>query len=327
MNDSPSRPLRASDKLTHLLTLVPYLMTQERVSVDEAAQHFQVTPEQIRKWVEIIATSGIPGDTGQYLHDDLFDIAWDDFLKNDHIVLSHRVAIEYSPKFSGKEAAALIAGLQYLSALPEQSDRDAVASLMAKLTGGASQSLAEVAVADTGQEGDVPLIRDAVKRGLQLEFDYLSARGERERRVVDPLRIDSTDDSWYLRGWCHLRESVRTFRLDRMSNLQLLAEPITRHAHDVVLPKTLFDGSDADVDVVLELPPGALGLIADYSPKPVGEADVDGLVRATIRVASFHGLKRLVAGLSGVVRVVWPDEARQVVAEWADAGAAAYGGE
>lgn len=25
MNDSPSRPLRASDKLTHLLTLVPYL--------------------------------------------------------------------------------------------------------------------------------------------------------------------------------------------------------------------------------------------------------------------------------------------------------------
>ncbi|WP_111719878.1 YafY family protein [Homoserinimonas sp. OAct 916] len=326
MADKPGQLLRASDKLTYLLTLVPYLIAQNRVSVTDAAEHFQVEPQQIRDWVKLIAISGIPGDTGQYLPDDLFDIVWDDFENNDQIVLTHRVAIEYTPKFSGKEAAALIAGLQYLSALPEQSDREAVASLMAKLTRGTSQTPSEVAVADTVHERDVPLIGDAVKRGLQIEFDYLSARGEHERRIVDPLRIDSTDNSWYLRAWCHLRESVRTFRLDRMSDVQLRDAPITRHAGEVVLPETLFDGSDEDVNVLLELPSTALSLIADFAPEPVGEADADGLVHVTIRAAGFHGLKRLVAGLSGVVRVVAPDEARTVVAEWASAGAAAYEG-
>jgi proteasome accessory factor C len=41
-------------------------------------------------------------------------------------------------------------------------------------------------------------------------------------------------------------------------------------------------------------------------------------------VAHFHGLKRLVAGLSGVLTVLDPPEARRVVAEWARAGAERY---
>ena len=46
--------------------------------------------------------------------------------------------------------------------------------------------------------------------------------------------------------------------------------------------------------------------------------------RAQVRVSHFHGLKRLVAGLAGVVTVVDPGQARQTVADWAAAGAARY---
>jgi proteasome accessory factor C len=44
----------------------------------------------------------------------------------------------------------------------------------------------------------------------------------------------------------------------------------------------------------------------------------------TLRLAHVHGLKRLVAGLPGLVTVVAPDIARAAVAEWAEAGLAAY---
>jgi proteasome accessory factor C len=317
-------PMHAQDKLAFLLALVPYLMDHDRISVGEAAEHFGLTREQIREAVKLIAVSGVPGETSQYQHGDLFDIAWDEFEENDQIVLTNLVAIDDSPRFSAREAAALIAGLQYLSALPENADREVIGSLMARLARGSSGEPSQVAVAGSDADETLALIRKAVASGTQVEFDYLSSRGDHERRRVDPLRIESVDQDWYLRGWCHLREAVRTFRLDRMSSIASTAEPITFRPADVSLPEKLFEGSDDDLTVEIEVPTSALPLVADYIPDGADLDDDGGFVRTTVRVAHYHGLKRLVAGLSGVLTVVGPEEARRAVADWAAAGAARY---
>ena len=68
----------------------------------------------------------------------------------------------------------------------------------------------------------------------------------------------------------------------------------------------------------------AVPLIEDYIPDGAERVERDGLVRTRVRVAHFHGLKRLVAGLSGVLTVLDPPEARQVVAGWAQAGVDRY---
>ncbi|NUU05439.1 WYL domain-containing protein [Leifsonia sp. C5G2] len=318
------RPMQAQDKLAFLLALVPYLMDRDRVSVAEAAEHFGVDQEQLRDAVRLIAVSGIPGETNAYQPGDLFDIAWDDFEENDQIVLTHQVAIDDSPRFSAREAAALIAGLQYLTALPENADRDAIGSLMAKLARGASAAPSEVAVARSETDEALATIRDAVIAGVQVEFDYLSSRGERERRRVDPLRIESVDQDWYLRGWDHLRTAIRTFRLDRIDDLVATEEPITYRPGDVKLPETLFTGTPEDLLVTVELSASAIPLIEDYIPEGAEREARDGVVRTRLRVAHFHGLKRLVAGLSGVLTVLDPPEARQVVAGWARAGVERY---
>ncbi|MGY4856827.1 helix-turn-helix transcriptional regulator [Cryobacterium sp. AP23] len=317
----------ASDKLTFLLSLVPYLMDHDRVSVTAVADHFGVTPERVRDAVNLIAMSGVPGETRQYLHGDLFDIQWDEFETNDTIVLTHLVAIDDSPRFSAREAAALIAGLQYLSALPENGDKDAIASLMAKLTRSSTGSPSQLAVSRTDADVAISVIQAAVRAGTQVEFDYLSARGSAEHRRVDPLRIESVDNDWYLRGWCHLREAMRTFRLDRMSDLRSTDVAADSHDEGVLLPDGLFVGSADDLTVTIEVPASALGLLADYGPVPTTPAADGSLTRALVRVSHFHGLKRLVAGLAGVVTVVDPGEARQTVADWAAAGAARYDAE
>ncbi len=319
-----SSSLPAQDKLAFLLSLVPFLMEHESISVQDAADHFGVRPQLVRESVELIAVSGIPGETGQYQHGDLFDLAWDDFEENDQIVLTHLVAIDDAPRFSGREAAALIAGLQYLSALPENSDRVAIATLMAKLSRGASAPPSQFAVEDSESDDTLARIRESVASGVQLEFDYVSARGEHERRRVDPLRIESTDADWYLRGWCHLREAVRTFRIDRIGNPTVTAEPITTHASDVQLPDALFEGSADDLVVTIDVAPSVAPLIADYLPDGAASTVVDGRARTAMRVPHYHGLKRLVGGLSGMVTVVEPADARRAVAEWAAAGAARY---
>ena len=325
-NVKRNAPLQAQDKLTFLLSLVPYLVERDRVAVTEVAAHFGVNPEQIREAVRLIAVSGVPGETHTYQYEDLFDIAWDDFEDNDQIVITNHVALDDSPRFSAREAAALIAGLQYLSSLPENADRAAVASLMSKLSRGASGLPSEVAVEGSATDATLELIRDSVARGVQLELDYLSSAGESERRRVDALLVESVDADWYLRGWCHLREAVRTFRLDRISNLVVTDGPKSHTVDDVALPETLFEGSADDLLVTIDVARSAEALLADYIPDGAVRTEVDGRLRTTVRVSHYHGLKRLIASMPGVATVVDPPEARRIVAEWASEGAARYNG-
>ncbi|QEO10028.1 helix-turn-helix transcriptional regulator [Protaetiibacter larvae] len=323
----PSRAVpapQARDKLAFLLALVPWLLEHDRVSVREAAAHFGVTAEEVRSSVSLIAMSGIPGDTASYQHEDLFDIDWDAFLDDDEIAITQHVGIDDAPRFSAREAAALIAGLQYLQALPENADRATLRGLVAKLSHGASAEPSQLAVAH-GEGGDVlALVRRAVTEGRRLRFGYLNSRGEREEREVDPLRVESIDADWYLRGWCHLRRALRTFRFDRMSDLVLTELPIEHTPEEVRLPDTLFEPSDEDLEVTIEAAPEVIGLLADYIPDGALTSEVGDRIRTTLRVSHYHGLKRLIAGLPGTVRVVAPEQARRAVAEWAAAGLARY---
>ncbi|RWZ61624.1 WYL domain-containing protein [Labedella populi] len=312
-------PVQAQDKLAFLLSLVPYLMDHDRVSVSDAARHFRMPPEQIRQAVRLIAVSGVPGETTQYQHDDLFDIDWDAFEQDDEIAITHLVAIDESPRFSAREAAALIAGLQYLSGLPEQADRDVVGALMAKLALGASAAPSEVAVGSGDADATLAVVRESVSTGRSLSFDYLNARGERERRVVDPLRVESLDADWYVRAWDHGRRAVRTFRLDRMSDLAVTDEPASAEARDVILPETLFQASPDDLSVELEVTAAALPLIDEWIGSSETRSTSSEVARVTVRLAHYASLTRLVAGLAGLVTVVEPPEARASVASWASA--------
>ncbi len=330
----PQGPKLAGDKVAFLLSLVPYLMDQGRVTVVEAAAHFGVPQEQLREAVRLISVSGIPGETATYQHGDLFDIAWDDFELRDEIVLTHNVAIDESPRFSGREAAALIAGLNYLAALPEHADSAAGSALMSKLARGASTSPTQLAVEVSQTNETLALIRESVAAGVQLEFDYLNARGGRETRRVDPLRVDTVDTDWYLRGWCHRREAQRTFRLDHISNATVTTDPITRRADEVALSDRLFEASSDDLVVIIEVAPGTLSLLTEFEPELVAAAstepasteprDPGNRIRVSVRVSHFHGLKRLATSMNGTVTVLSPPQARQTVKDWAEAALSRY---
>ena len=322
-----AQPLRVQDRLAFLLALVPYLLDNGGVPVAQAAAHFGVDPQRIRDAVELIAVSGVPGETKAYQPGDLFDIDWDRFEQDDEIAITHQVAIDDSPRFSGREAAALIAGLQYVSALPANADLETVATLTAKLQRAASGEPTAVAV-EGGTDARLGVVRDAVAAGEVLVFDYLNGRGEREQRSVEPLRVESVDESWYLRGWDRSRKALRTFRLDRMRDVRADAAVASQRPDDLALPERIFQPSKQDLQVLIEVAEGALPLLADYlGDRPAVERGARrGRVRTRLRIAHLHGLKRLVAGRAGIVEVLEPAEARAVVREWARAGLDRYTG-
>jgi predicted DNA-binding transcriptional regulator YafY len=55
-----------------------------------------------------------------------------------------------------------------------------------------------------------------------VEFDYAREDGERSHREVRPLGLYFWGGTWTLASWCEMRKDFRTFRVDRISKLEVL---------------------------------------------------------------------------------------------------------
>jgi predicted DNA-binding transcriptional regulator YafY len=68
-------------------------------------------------------------------------------------------------------------------------------------------------------------VNQAAIDGLRIEMVYQSLRSQSEtRRKVDPYKIWFFEGTIYLIGFCHLRDEVRTFAMDRIRMLRVTEE-------------------------------------------------------------------------------------------------------
>ena len=68
-------------------------------------------------------------------------------------------------------------------------------------------------------------LRDAVAARRLIRFDYQDAHGAPSTRTVRPLACFHWERVWTLAAWCETRIAFRNFRLDRMQQLTMLADP------------------------------------------------------------------------------------------------------
>ena len=315
------RQLVATDRAALMLQLVPYLVGKGEVSLAEAAGEFDVTPDQMREMVEKLTVIGLPGDRGYWqMANDLFDIDWDLLDEQDIIVITNSVGLERAPKLTAREAAALLAGLQLARSIPGVGDTELFTRLLAKLSRGASATPAEVILAPEPVDAVRDLVADALRRRVAVSFTYKAPDAAPTTRTVDPVKVHIASGQWYLQGWCHLREAMRTFHLDRVSALELTGIPIT-HAGEPT--PGWFSSSAGDVIARVRFPEALASLLGDYLERASLETS-DAMTVATMRVADELSLRRLAARRAGVVEVLEPSGARQAVADWAEAGLAQY---
>ncbi|GAT73118.1 helix-turn-helix transcriptional regulator [Microbacterium hydrocarbonoxydans] len=315
------KPLLAADRVRLYLTLVPYLLEHGQVSLAEAASEFGVTPEEMRSMVEKLTVIGLPGDSGYWQQpQEMFDINWDLLDEEDVIEITNDVALRRVPRFTAREAAALLAGLQMVAAVPAVSDSGLVAGLISKLSRGAADAPAEVVVAPSAVDEVREVVARGVQEGVAVSFTYQAPDAEPTTRTVDPVQILITNAQWYLQGWCHLRQAMRTFHLDRVSAPQLTDIPITHRGDQV--PEAFSTIAD-DCEVGVRVPERLAPLLGAFlSPDDVSTAD--GVVTARLHMADPRGIKRIAARFGGALEVLEPSVARAATREWAAAGLALY---
>jgi proteasome accessory factor C len=324
MANSPRPP--ATENLMLLLALVPFVLDRGEVSVAEAATQFNRSENDIVKAVHLIACAGVPGENLAYSHLDLFDIDGDLLETQGTITFWNTVAIDHAPRFSAREASALIAGLQYLQSHPAYSGRGDVEEVMRKIHAGTtSGALQPLTISHPAVESHLSLLNDSITQRVAVEMIYHNKRGESGPRTIDALVLESRDSVSYVRGWCHQREALRTFRVDRVESVTGVDEPSERH-DDVLSPDqwSVFSPSPGDLMVTIEFPPQAVAIIAEYLDRHHQPVLVGKMMRADVPFAHVGSLTRFAAKHPNLVEVVAPPEARDQVCQWANRGLAQY---
>jgi proteasome accessory factor C len=313
----------AATRLSRLLALVPWLSAHEGITIDEAAAHFDVTPDQMQKDLWLLICTGRPG----HQHGDLVDIQfWDE---DGRITVVDPQTLDRPLRLSPDEAASLLVALRVLAQVPGPHDRVALAGATSKLEAAAGEALSAadgVTVAvDTSRDPEVAAaVTRALAEGRRLHLTYVGAIDERTERDVDPMRVLTLEGRTYLEAWCRRAEAVRTFRLDRIERAEVLevAADVPKDAAPIDLGSGALRPEGAPVTLALA---PEVAWIAEENPVDSVTDLGDGRLRVVMPVADERWLARLLLRMGPAVTVLdRPDVVERVRAE-ARAALAAYG--
>jgi predicted DNA-binding transcriptional regulator YafY len=306
-----------TQRLQRLLALVPYVVTRNVVGLAETAAAFGVSERELVDDLNLLWCVELRAPD-PYCPIDLS-------YEGGEIVISEAESIARPLRLAVDEASALLVALRMLAevALPGS---EALTRTIAKLEAAAGEAASvsnqvQVQVDRGRADGVIGQVRDAVSqhRRIHLRY-YVPGRDEATERDVDPMRLLVVEGRTYLEGWCRRAEGVRLFRLDRVHGLEMLDLPaeVPPEAEPVDVDQGLFRPSDQDVQVVLELHPGA-HWVAEYYPCENIERSGDEL-QVTLRTPDTRWVRRLALRLGEDARVLAP---RELAAEvGADAAAA-----
>ena len=303
-----------------LLELLELLQTQPVITGREISDRLEVDPRTVRRYVEALQDLGIPiegqrGVGGGYRIRPGFRLPPLMLTDDEAVAVALGVQAAGRLGLSGSTEAVEGALVKIHRVLPDALRRR-VEALEETLDFTASARQAALVKGET-----VLVLADAIRRRRRLRLTYRAFSGDQTRRELSPHGLVVHSGRWYLAGYDHLREDMRTFRVDRMLRLRVVDDA-------AVDPP---DGFDAvayvsmslarvpwgwDVEVALDM---AFDEALSRVPATLAElADEEGATVLRMRADSLEWAANVLARLGCVFTIRRPDELRVSVRALAD---------
>jgi predicted DNA-binding transcriptional regulator YafY len=165
-------------------------------------------------------------------------------------------------------------------------------------------------------------IGSSLLKRKQLHIDYLG-RGKNEltSRDISPQRLIYYKDNWYLDGWCHLKEDIRSFSVDAIQRVEILeikAKDVSEEKLNEELGSGygIFSGKDVKW-VTLKFSPERARWVSKekWHPKQEGQFLDDGSYQLKIPYSKEPELLIDVMKYGPDVQVIEPKELRKKIQE------------
>jgi len=204
--------MRPADRLFQILLL---LGRGRIVTAHSLAEQLEVSDRTIYRDIANLMASGIPidGEAG----------------------VGYRLNKGYQVPplmFDTQELQALVFGVEVVKSFSDPKLAEAAERILAKVDAVLPQRLRpqlgsrrmvvpgmRVAAQTAATLGEV---REAINDHQRLFIEYADAQSEPTQRIVWPLTLVYWGNAWTLGAWCELRQAFRSFRIDRMSQVNVL---------------------------------------------------------------------------------------------------------
>jgi predicted DNA-binding transcriptional regulator YafY len=244
------------NRTDRLLAIILELQRAGRQRAEDLASTFETSKRTIYRDIQALCEAGVPLISvpgrgyslmeGYFLPPLSFTTAEATMLMLGSDYMAHNFDAQY-------RAAALSAQRKIESVLPEQL-RTEVAYLQSNI-----QFVSRDTTHTSAQHMLLQQLRRALIECITVRFRYYTRHGTQDplavsTREADPYSLAFVSGNWYVVAHCHLRKSIRNFRLDRMEELLLLPQTFQRstnlplqiqeqrqHKVGTVLVRALFD--------------------------------------------------------------------------------------
>lgn len=218
----PNSPKR----LPRLTAILTQLQTKRLLTATELAEKFQVSVRTIYRDIRALEESGVPILTEEG--------------KGYSLMEGYRVP---PIMLTESEANALVTAEQLIRQNKDSSfvreyieAINKIKSVLRYNTKDKANLLAERTLFPSINEGYhtsnyLSCIQLALTNFKAIQLNYCTAEGKQTtQRIIEPFAIyNSIEENWLLIAWCRLRKDYRAFRIDRMTNLEVLPETFEPH--------------------------------------------------------------------------------------------------
>lgn len=325
--DTKFRPHRATGRGTTTtqvmrnIDMIQYVHAHGIVEVEELAQRYSMTVAKVREELAMIMMCGVP--YGQ--HDELINVN-DGDVESDTVTISNAALLAEPQKLAPLEAVAILGGLNALASIPEFEHQQVLNAALAKVNSAVARfdgwNGALGFALSKARENDIPQqLIQAIRAQEVVRIDYYSARSRtHQERDVEPIRLIEDGAVQYLRAWCRKRESLLTFRVDRMLCVENAGEQFAlavRH-EDQQDVQIRYESSADDLEVMVHVDAEFLPVIEAFHPLSWSAGKIGAGYLANVRFSDHQVAAPLVARHSGKLTVVSPDATREHVVNWLD---------
>jgi len=168
-------------------------------------------------------------------------------------------------------------------------------------------------------------------RGKQLAIEYfVRARNELTQRDISPQRIVYYRDNWYVDGWCHRAESIRSFSLDAIKNAEVLPDDAIKREPrelDEVLGSGygIFSGVDVQWAMLKFNPERSKWVVSEeWHPDQRIRTMNSGELILELPYSAPHELVMDIMKYGADVEVISPQSLRELIKEKFASGLAKY---
>lgn len=155
-------------------------------------------------------------------------------------------------------------------------------------------------------------IRHAILARKVICFDYVDARGEPSRRQMEPMRLIFKSQAWYLWGYCLTRSDFRTFRLSRITNLEVTPETFERRNEPA--DQQLADPMNLTPVRLYFCPEVNFRVLDDFDRKQI-VWNSDGSCLLTVDLIEDEWLYGYLLSFGHYVQVIEPEHIRSILVE------------